>query len=94
MAYVNEGGTDAASTDGPPGYFQLWNPDEVAKHNQEYRVADYAPGFLGFGSDGGGEMLAFDSEGAVFMIPFVGMAAKAAKKIASSWTEIAERIGE
>jgi len=60
--------------------------------NCGYRVAEYAPGFLGFGSDGGGEMLAFDRVGAVFMLPFVGMWPKEAKKIGSSWSEVAARI--
>ena len=89
-----EGGADVASTEGAPGYFQLWPPDEILEMNRSYRVAEYAPGFLGFGSDGGGEMLAFDRDGAVFMLPFAGMAPKEAKKIASSWSEIAARIAE
>lgn len=91
-AYLERDGADSASTNGEPGYFQLWHPDQVEEMNRGYRVPEYAPGFLGFGSDGGGEMLAFDSNGSVFMIPFVGMAPKHAKKIASSWTEIAARI--
>ena len=94
LAYVEEDGTDAASTEGDPGYFQLWHPDDVEKMNRDYHVAEYAPGFLGFGSDGGGEMLAFDSAGSVFMIPFVGMEPAEARKIAASWSEIVERITE
>jgi hypothetical protein len=91
LAYLEEG-SDVASTSGEPGYFQLWHPDEVEELNQSYRVPEHAPGFLGFGSDGGGEMLAFDAAGAVFKIPFVGMAPKEARKIASSWDEVAARI--
>ena len=89
-----EDGADAATTEGAPGYFQLWPPADLEEMNRGYQVAAYAPGFVGFGSDGGGEMLAFDRAGAVFLIPFVGMAAKEAKKIASSWSEIADRITE
>jgi hypothetical protein len=29
-----------------PGWFQLWSPDEVEHWNQEYKVQEFAPGFL------------------------------------------------
>jgi hypothetical protein len=51
-----------------------------------------SPGFVAFGSNGGGEMLAFDAEGRVFMIPFVGMSVRDAKPIAASWSEFVEKI--
>jgi hypothetical protein len=94
LDYIEKDGVDAASTEGQPGYFQLWHPDDIEKMNRDYKVADYAAGFLGFGSDGGGEMLAFDSTGSVYMIPFVGMEPEEAQKIAESWSEIASRITE
>jgi len=46
----------------------------------------------GFGSDGGGETLAFDAAGAVYMIPFIGGGSKDPKKIANNWSEVASRI--
>jgi hypothetical protein len=92
LGYVQGEGADASATQGDPGYFQLWALGELADMNESYRVDENAPGFLGFGSDGGGEMLAFDGSGAVYMIPFVGMCVRDAKKIASSWNEIASRI--
>jgi hypothetical protein len=91
LRYLEEG-SDFGETEGEPGYFQLWHPDEIEERNRGYCVGEYAPGFLGFGSDGGGEMLAFNSSGSVFMLPFVGMSPKEAKKIGSSWSEIAARI--
>jgi hypothetical protein len=39
-------------------------------------------------------MLAFDSIGAVYMIPFVGMEPEEAQKIAGSWREVVSRITE
>jgi len=78
LGYVQGEGVDASSTQGDPG--------------DSYHVDENAPGFVGFGSDGGGEMLAFDGSGAVYMIPFVGMCVGDAKKIASSWNEVAARI--
>ncbi|MDX2244632.1 MAG: SMI1/KNR4 family protein [Leptolyngbyaceae cyanobacterium bins.302] len=92
LAYVASGGSDAALTNDEPGYFQLWDLGEIESINAEYKVPDYAPGYLGFGSDGCGEMLAFDRTGAVFKIPFVGMHPDVAENIADSWQEIEKRI--
>jgi len=94
LAYVEGDGVAEGTTEGDPGYFQLWPPDDIEEMNQNLGVATMAPGFLGFGSDGGGELLAFDQKGAVFMLPMVGMEAKGAKKIADSWAQIRERIKE
>ena len=92
LSYISAGGCDSGFTSGDPGYFQLWAPDEVDGLNRDYRAQEFAPGFVGFGSDGGGEMLAFDAAGAVYMIPFIGGGSKDAKKIASNWSEVAARI--
>src|SRR5512139_3305998 len=46
-----------------PGWFQLWPAEKVMEFNQGYEVETNAPGFFGFGSNGGGEMLAFDMRG-------------------------------
>jgi len=75
-----------------PGWFQLWPPDEVERWNREYHVQEFAPGFLGFGSSGGGELLAFDVAGRVVMIPMVGMSADEAMPVADSWSQFVEKI--
>lgn len=75
-----------------PGWFQLWSPTEVEQLNGDYHVSEFAPGFLGFGSSGGGELLAFDSEGRVFMLPMVGMSPDQARPVADSWSEFIARI--
>ncbi len=74
------------------GYFILWPPDEVKRNNQEYEVPACAPGFLSFGSNGGGELLAFDAAGAVYLLPTVGMSADDAIKISDSWPEFILQI--
>jgi hypothetical protein len=74
------------------GWFQLWSPGEIEGLNRNYRVHEFAPGFLDFGSSGGGELLAFDSAGRVVVIPFVGMAVDAARRVAESWIEFLEKI--
>jgi len=75
-----------------PGWFQLWRPDEIDEWNRNYEVQQYAPEFLGFGSSGGDEMLAFDEDGAVFMIPFIGMASDQARPVAGSWRDFVKKI--
>src|SRR5258708_578988 len=92
LAYIEGDGVSEGFTDGMPGYFQLWHPDDIEASNASLEIPTRAPGFLGFGSDGGGELLAFDSVGAVFMLPMVGMEPKYAKKIANSWHEVSQRI--
>ena len=87
LAYIEGDGVSEGFTDGLPGYFMLWPSDEIEASNAAIDVPTLAPGFIGFGSDGGGELLAFDSAGAVFMLPVVGMAPKYAKKIGNSWNE-------
>ena len=68
-----------------PGYFALWPPDELGQNNQEYEVSTYAPGFLCFGSNGGGELFAFDAAGAVYLLPAGGMSPDDAIRISDSW---------
>ena len=75
-----------------PGWFQLWRPDEVERWNRDYQVQEFAPGFFGFGSSGGGELLAFDTAGRVVMIPFIGMSPDEARPVADSWSQFVERI--
>src|SRR5947209_6466533 len=40
-----------------PGWFQLWSAEEVLELNRDYGVNEFLPGFFGFGSSGGGELL-------------------------------------
>jgi hypothetical protein len=93
LDYVKNGGRTESLTQGEPGYFMLWPIVELEKWNADYQVEKYMPGFVGFGSDGGGEMLAFDASGAVFKLPFIGYDSKEdAWKVAESWSEVAARI--
>jgi hypothetical protein len=41
-------------------YLVLWRVEELAGMNAAYHVAEFAPGLLIFGSDGGDEAFAFD----------------------------------
>ena len=75
-----------------PGWFQLWQIDEVEQWNRDYDVSEFAPGFLGFGSSGGGELLAFDPAERVVMLPMVGMSPSVAVPVADSWSEFINKM--
>ena len=90
--YVESGEMLEGFTNGEPGYFALWPLADVTQRNIDLNVSEYAPGYLGFGSDGAGELLAFDDGGCVYKLPFIGMEPRYAIKIADSWGELAQRI--
>lgn len=74
-------------TSGAEHYVVLWGEDEAAMANAEIEVHIYAPGFVAFAGNGGGEIYAFDEVGAVFMLPMIGIAPDAAIKIAGDFFE-------
>lgn len=80
-----------------PGWFQLWPAEEVIALNEDYEIEQNAPGYFGFGSSGGGELLAFDTRGGqpwkVVMIPFIPMTGGEAIVIASDFTAFIKAMG-
>lgn len=80
-----------------PGWIVLWPAEDVLSNHANYCVAEALPGFLGFASNGGGELLAFDLRGGepypIVMIPFLPMEAAEAVQIASSFEELRELMG-
>ncbi|WP_423380283.1 SMI1/KNR4 family protein [Burkholderia sp. LMG 32019] len=72
-----------------PGYIVLWPVDEISQNNADVEIATFAPGYLAFATNGGGELLAFDLAGAVFMLPMIGMASENAMPIADSFQDLA-----
>lgn len=73
-----------------PNYVELWAVEDIPQENKAIEMNVYAPGFLAFAGNGGGEVFAFDAVGAVYMIPLIGMEAEQAIKIADSFAEFAE----
>lgn len=72
-------------------YLMLWKAEDIATFNMEYEVADYAPGLLLFGSNGGGEAYAFDTRDSsmrIVQVPFIGMDLADAIPIADSFTTL------
>ncbi len=60
-----------------PGWLQLWPAEKVLRLNKAYFIDTNLHGYFGFGSDGGGELFAFDLRQGrpckVVMVPFVPM---------------------
>lgn len=73
-----------------PGYVALWSIESIPEQNASIEIDVYAPGFLAFAGNGGGEVLAFDAAGAVYMLPLIGMEPEYAIKVADSFAEFAE----
>jgi len=72
-----------------PGYLILWKAEEVNQSNRDYEVSRWAPEFWGFGSNGGGELMAFDfrrrDAPKICMIPMIGMEPEAAIEVAPNF---------
>jgi hypothetical protein len=78
--------------DGMPGWFQLWPISEIEELNVAYEVQQNVPGYVAFGSNGGGEMLALSPAGQVVAIPFIGMEVEDAIVVADSWEAFESRL--
>jgi hypothetical protein len=80
-----------------PGWFAPWPAEEVLQCNRGYRVAASVPGLFGFGSNGGGELIAFDFRAAgcvrIVMLPFMPMDLEEAVVISESFDQCALCIG-
>jgi hypothetical protein len=80
-----------------PGWFRMWRAEEVIRLNADYEVPLNVPGLIGFGSSGGGEMLAFDTRHGepypVVAVPFIPMAADEAIVVAKSFHQFSALIG-
>jgi hypothetical protein len=92
VRYVEAGGLLEAFTEGEPGYIALWPLGDIERNNNDLQVVEYASEYLGFGGDGGGELLAFDKDGVVYKLPMIGMEPRYALKVADSWTQLEQRI--
>ncbi|WP_437813339.1 SMI1/KNR4 family protein [Sorangium sp. So ce1078] len=65
--------------EGPIGrkgsYLVLWSLAKILELNAQYHIDEFAPHLLAFGSDGGGEVFAFDHRtdpATIVRVPFVG----------------------
>ena len=70
-----------------PEWYVLWQPEELEEFNRDYQIAEYAPGFLTFGGNGGGELLVVNEAEEVFYMPSISIAPESSIKIANSLQE-------
>jgi len=80
-----------------PGWFCPWPADEVLSLNQGYSISEVAPGLFGFGSSGGGELLAFDMrhpvEWPIVMVPFIPLSLDEAITISDNFDDFSAFVG-
>jgi hypothetical protein len=85
VEYLQSGKPLVCGLDENPYLCEFWAADELEQFNREYQVCEYAPGFFGFATSGGGEMFAVSPSGAIVCLPFIGMEPAAAMPIAANW---------
>jgi cell wall assembly regulator SMI1 len=76
-------------------YLSLWRTAELVPFNAEYEVPQWAPGFIIFGSNGGGEGFGFDTRSTpwpVVQVPFIGMSHEDGRWVASGFSEFLRRM--
>lgn len=80
-----------------PGWFQLWEAENVIQFGVDYEVPKYAPGFFAFGSNGGGEILAFDIRNdagrPIVALPCIGLEPDEAMLVAANFADFAAQMG-
>src|SRR5262249_49133489 len=79
------------------GLVRFWSADELADANADYEVEQWIPGFIGIGSNGGGEMIAFDTRQecwGVYLVPFVPMDEAEALPLAPDFESFLGMIGK
>jgi hypothetical protein len=66
-----------AQLSGYPGYARIWAARTALDYNRDYEVQRWLPGFVGFGDNGGPDMIGFDTRAGqpyrVCAIPFAPM---------------------
>ncbi|MBV6499103.1 MAG: hypothetical protein CJBNEKGG_01553 [Prosthecobacter sp.] len=81
-----------------PGWFRIWQAEEVIQAGLEHEVPKYAPGFFTFGGNGGGELLAFDTRSGtpwpVVALPCIGLDAKEAIPVAPNFKDFVSQMGK
>lgn len=79
---------------GKKSYVSFWPVNELKQLNHAYEVGRYAPGYLFFGSDGGGEAFAFDTTASMSIVKmlFVGMSRDIAIPQAETFWQLLERL--
>jgi hypothetical protein len=73
---------------------EFWPLAELQWHNDQCLVQEFAPGYLGFGTSGGGEMFALSPDGRVVCLAFIGMSPTEELAVANSWKEFESLLSQ
>jgi hypothetical protein len=79
------------------GYVALTACEAIWKDNDDLGVSEYAPGFVVFGSDGAGELFAFDARAIPWSygrLPLVGLSAESFVSMGESLDEFFQRVAD
>jgi hypothetical protein len=90
--YIEQQGIFEGFTSGEPSYIELWLLADLPINNADIQIQDLAPDFVAFAGNGGGEILAFNATGQIFMLPLIGMEARYATLVAGSFAELVARF--
>jgi hypothetical protein len=70
-----------------PWRCEFWPLNKILQYNADYGVAEWAPGYLGFATSGGGEMFSFSPSGRIVCLPFIGMSLEEELLVGRTWQE-------
>ena len=76
-------------------YLHLWSTLEIAERNHGYRVAEFAPGLILIGTNGGNSGYGFRTAGArleYVEVPLVGMEPESVVALGQSFQEFLEHL--
>ena len=90
--YHEMGGPRACTLEVQPYVCEFWLLDEIDALNIAYSVDEFAPGYLGFASNGAGEMFAWRPDGSIVCLAFVGMSPSEELWIAGSWAHFEQML--
>jgi hypothetical protein len=73
---------------GDESYLMLWPVEELVQENRTLKAAEFVPGVVLFGSDGGGNLYGFGKSGGseqFLKFPAVGMEPDLGESLGESW---------
>ena len=94
LLQLSDGGDALLS--GYPTYVRIWSARTAIEYNRDYEVQRWLPGFIGFGDNGGPDMVGFDTRSGqpyrVCAIPFAPMEWEAAMGDVSDFTAFIRQL--
>ncbi len=89
---------ESDGAEGPVGdreYLRLWSVAELSELNEGYKVAEFAPGLLLFGGDGGDVGYAFDTRVSglpIVKVHLVGLSLESSEPFANNFSEFLNKL--